>query len=111
MKDINIGYAGKQAPEAPIHAAIARLGAGDPLRLRAVAYGWELADAAGATVGRLARHYVAPAGMRCRGATVQAVHVRRHDDGDAAFNAALRCEQWEVVLPELVFEPVALAVA
>jgi hypothetical protein len=56
-------------------------------------------------VGRLARAFAPPAGMRFLSGQVKAVIVRRREDSEPAFQAALRSEKWEVVLPELVFEP------
>jgi hypothetical protein len=36
---------------------------------------------------------------------VKAVIVRRREDAEPEYQAALRCERWETVLPELVFGP------
>jgi ATP-dependent DNA helicase RecQ len=36
---------------------------------------------------------------------VKAVIVRRREDSEPEYQATLRCDRWEVVLPELVFEP------
>lgn len=105
MKDVNIGYAGGYPETAPLHQAIATLAVGDTLLLRRTPQHWELANGDGITVGRLARAYAPPPAMRCCRATVHAVVVRRRDEGDAEFSERLRCERWEVVLPELVFEP------
>ena len=43
--------------------------------------------------------------MRFLSSQVKAVIVRRREDSEAEYHAALRCAKWEVVLPELVFEP------
>ena len=34
-----------------------------------------------------------------------AVVVRNRDDSDPEYRKNMRCEQWEVIVPELVFEP------
>jgi ATP-dependent DNA helicase RecQ len=43
--------------------------------------------------------------MRCIAARVAAIIVRRREDGEAEYRDLARCERWEVVVPELVFEP------
>jgi ATP-dependent DNA helicase RecQ len=45
--------------------------------------------------------------MRFLSGQVKAVIVRRREDSEPEYHAALRCDRWEVVLPELVFEPEA----
>lgn len=41
--------------------------------------------------------------MTCVEARLLAIVVRRREDGDPAYHGQLRCERWEVVVPELVF--------
>jgi hypothetical protein len=36
---------------------------------------------------------------------VLAIVVRLREDGDPAYRDQVRCERWEVVVPEVVFEP------
>ncbi len=48
---------------------------------------------------------VAISGMRCAKATVYAVLTRRRDQSSPEYQADLKCDEWEVVLPEFVFEP------
>jgi ATP-dependent DNA helicase RecQ len=106
LKDVDLGFSGRHAPSAAVHRAIARLTPGDALALREAADRWELVDPSGDIVGRLSRAYSPPAGMRFLSGRVNAVIVRRQKDSEPAYQATLRCGQWEVVLPELVFEPV-----
>ena len=105
LKDVDLGYAGRQQPHALAHRAIAALSPGDPLVLRQVAERWELCDRDGQVVGRLARSFMPPAGMHFLSGQVKAVIVRRREDAEPEYQAALRCERWETVLPELVFGP------
>ena len=60
----------------------------------------------GATVGRLAKSFKPPPGMRCRSATVLAIVRWSRETSDPKYRDTLKCETWEVVVPELVFEPV-----
>jgi hypothetical protein len=56
-------------------------------------------------VGRLARSFDAPAGMTCIDARVAAIGVRTREDSAGEFADLVRCDRWEVVVPELVFAP------
>jgi len=44
-------------------------------------------------------------GMRCIAASVAAIIVREREDSEPEYHARLRCERWEVVVPDLVFGP------
>ena len=66
---------------------------------------WELLDRAGNVVGRLAGGFDPPSGMRCRSAAVLAVVAWSRDASDPKYHDGIRCESWEVVVPELVFGP------
>ena len=66
---------------------------------------WELLDRSGTVVGRLARAFEPPAGMQCVSAAVHAVVTGSREASEPAFQDALKCDRWEVVVPELVFEP------
>jgi ATP-dependent DNA helicase RecQ len=104
LGEVFIGYAGGRDVSDPVHGAIAALTAGDALQLRPRpgASGWELLDGNGMVVGRLAGTFAMPGGMHCIAARVAAVMVWRREDSEAEYQDRLRCERWEVVLPELV---------
>ena len=103
--DVDIGYAGRRRAGDPLHAAIAEVRVGETLELR----GAELVSAAGQVVGRLARGYALPAGTRCVAARVAAVLVRRRSDTPPEHLDSVRCEAWEVVLPEVVVEAMQMS--
>ncbi len=107
LKDVDIGFAGRHAPMHGVHRAIAALVAGDALTLfwQQEHKRWLLADSQGNTVGRLARAFTPPSGMRCIEARVIAILVRGKEDAEPEYQAPVRCDRWEVVVPELVFEP------
>ena len=46
-----------------------------------------------------------PAGVRCAFATVLAIVAWDRERSDPDYRDGLRCDSWEVVVPELVFEP------
>ena len=55
LRMIDLSYAGRQAPEDPIHSVITALSPGDSIHLRANNGRWDLHDDLGRTVGRLAK--------------------------------------------------------
>jgi hypothetical protein len=62
---------------------------------------WELLNAAGIVVGRLAQAFKLPAPADAITLSVAAVLVRHIEDSDAAFVHQLACERWEVIIPQL----------
>jgi ATP-dependent DNA helicase RecQ len=106
LADVDLGFAGRIESHKPVHRAIASLTAGSALRLERERERWVLRDDKGVVVGRLAASYVPPQGMECVSARVAAVVVWRAADSDATFQALLKSDRWEVVVPELVFAPV-----
>ena len=106
LDEINLGFAGRHHVRHPVHRAIAALAPGDSVEVRVDARGrWELLDRSATVVGRLARAFEPPAGMRCVCAAVHAVVIWSREASEPKFHAGLKCEQWEVVVPELIFEP------
>ena len=105
LRDVFLGFAGYRSPGHPVHHSIARLSPGDPLEVRIGADRWELLNRNGMVVGQLARGYEASAGMRCASATVMAVVSWDRERSEPQYRDGLRSESWEVVVPELVFEP------
>ena len=86
---------------------ISALAPGDPLQVRVARERWELLDRSGTVVGCLARAFEPPAGMRCVSAAVHAVVTWSRDASEPEFQAGLKRDHWEVVVPELVFGPKA----
>ena len=130
LRDVDLGFAGRHDARHPAHRAIAALSPGDPLQVRVAATRhprrtgrqdrspsddppeanpaprrWELLDQTGAVVGRLAGRFDPPSGMQCRSATVLAVVAWNRDASEPQYHDGIRCETWEVVVPELVFGP------
>lgn len=103
--DVDLGFAGRYASGHAVHRAIASLAADDPLHLRQRKGRWELLDDNKRPVGRLSQAFVPPRDMACIEARVMAVINRRGTDCEPEYKSHVRCEQWEVVIPELVFAP------
>ena len=105
LRDVFLSFGGYRGQEHPVHAAIAALSPGDLLQARMGADRWELLDRNGMVVGQLARSFKVPAGARCAFATVMAIVEWDRERSDPDYRDGLRCDSWEVVVPEIVFEP------
>ena len=105
LGDVFISFAGYRPAGHPVHRAIAALSSGDHLRVREDPDRWKLLDRNGTQVGALASGYQPPAGMRCAFATVLAIATWDCDNSEPEYQPGLHCDKWEVVVPELVFEP------
>ncbi len=105
LRDVFLSYAGYRHSNHPLHSAIAALSPGDPLQVQAGASRWELLDRNGTVVGQLAGSFEPPAGTRCASASVLAVATWSREYSEPQYQSGLKCDTWEVVVPELVFEP------
>ena len=101
LEDVDLGFAGRRRAGDPMHGAIAALSIGDFLEVR----GKKLLTRDGRAVGRMAKSFGPPPGTRCRSAEVFAVVGWSRAASDPKYRDAMRCDAWEVVVPELVFEP------
>ena len=104
-RDVDLGFAGRYKPGHFVHRAIASLTANDPLHLRQRKGRWELLDDKERTVGRLSQAFTPPKGMTCIEARIAAIINRRREDCEPEYQDHVRCERWEVIIPELVFAP------
>lgn len=97
LKEIDIGFAGRQSPHARIHEAVEALREGDPLALKEEAGRYQLLDRQGNVVGRTAKSFQPQIGFdQCE---VAAVMVRFAEDGEEQYRDLNKCERWEVVVP------------
>jgi len=106
LGDVDLGFAGRYAESARVHKAIAALVPGAALALRIEDTKRQLWTPDDVCVGRLAKSFEPPAGMTCVRARVAAIVVRTREDSKGEFANSVRCERWEVVVPELVFAPI-----
>ncbi len=105
LRAVFLSFAGYKRHDHPVHRAIASLSPGDRLEVRNGSDRWELLDRKGTVVGLLARGFEAPNGVRCTFATVLAVVTWDRERSEPQYQDGLQCDAWEVVVPELVFEP------
>ena len=59
----------------------------------------------GNRVGRFAKDFTAPEGMRCLSARVLAIITRTQEQSGPEYQERIKCNTWEIVVPELVFGP------
>jgi ATP-dependent DNA helicase RecQ len=105
LSDVDLSFAGRKRPGHPVHRAIGRLRTGSELRLCEEHGRLILVDDCGTCVGRLARGFSPPSGKTCIRAEVQAIVGRWREDSQPEYRDRVCCAQWEVVVPELVYQP------
>ena len=104
LSEIDIGYAGRFAPTHRVHHDIAGLGVGSPLLLVHVEGKWCVTTMAGHVVGRMSKKFEIPKVKHFVEAKVLAIHTRNVSMVDEDYLPMVKTQDWEVVLPEFVFE-------
>ena len=105
LRDVFISFAGYRSHDHAVHGAVAALSPGDILKVRSGSPRWELLDCNGIVVGQLASGFEGIAEMKCSFAKVLAVVSWDREHSEPEYQKVIRCDSWEVVVPELVFEP------
>ena len=105
LTDVYLSFAGRIPSTNRLHAAIAALSPTDPLQVRQRNGQWELLDHSGVVVGRLSRNFKPPERLVCTHASVLAIATWARHHSDPEYQEQLQCDTWEVVVPELIFEP------
>ena len=105
LRNVYLSFAGREPAGDRLHHSIKRLSPGDSLQVRRRNDRWEVLDRRGTVVGMLAGSFEAPNGMHCVEASVSAIATWGKSQSDPQYTKELRCDQWEVVIPDLVFEP------
>ena len=104
LAQVDLGYAGRFAGGHRVHRDISALAAGDRVNLVTAGDHLELWNLAGSPVGRLAKKYQVKDGYRVVEARVSAITVRQKD-ANSEYAEMARTDRWEVVVPELIYEP------
>lgn len=105
LSEVNLGFAGGFVAGHKVHKAIDALNAGDAIELRQNQDRWELADLSGNVVGRLSKSFRPPENMVCVSVKAAAIIKRQKEDEKPEYATRVRCECWEVVVPDMVFSP------
>jgi ATP-dependent DNA helicase RecQ len=104
LAQVDLGFAGRFAEGHRVHRDISALAAGDRVNLVTAGDRLELWNLAGRPVGRLAKKYQVKDGYRVVEARVSAITVRQKD-ANPEYAEMARTDRWEVVVPELIYEP------
>lgn len=99
MKDIDIGYPGRQPAAAGIHEAIRQLHPGDLLDLSSEDGQFLIRDDRGRVVGRTARSF--QLGITPEKIEVEAIITRYQEDSEESYRGSYKCDRWEVVIPRV----------
>ncbi|MBC7139220.1 MAG: RecQ family ATP-dependent DNA helicase [Defluviimonas sp.] len=103
LKMVDLSWPGRLPAGDASLAAIAAAHVGDPVHLIAEGKAWLIRDAQGRALGRMAKAWSPPRGGTFLHGEVGAVVRWRKSDNKEDYRASLRREEWEAVLPELVF--------
>ena len=109
-KLVDLSFAGRLKLDDPSLKAIAAAHPGDAVHLIRDGDRWRIDNAQGQTLARLSRAFAPPDGTTFLRGEVAAILNWRREDGGEDYHHLLRRNEWEVVLPELVFEAGAQAV-
>ncbi|WP_119388353.1 RecQ family ATP-dependent DNA helicase [Taklimakanibacter lacteus] len=104
LKLVDLSWPGRLFDGNPALAAITEARVGDPIALQPENGAWLIRDAKGRKMGRLARNWTPPEGRHLKRGEVGAVVCWRKADNKEEYRDHLRRDEWEVVLPEFVFE-------
>ena len=104
MGDVYMDFAGRLPAHAETHQTISAVNPGDALSLVRQNGRWKMLDKRGRQVGRMKADWDVPPRMEVVGITVHGVFTRwRKDVKDVGFAGNLRCDTWEVVVPQVTF--------
>lgn len=101
---VDLSFAGRLSSGHPSLDAICGARAGDPVVLSFERGRWHIQDTKGRPLARMSRAFVPPEGAAFVRGKVAAILRWRKDDSEDGYHHLLRREEWEAVLPELVFE-------
>ncbi len=103
LKLVDLSYAGRLGARHASLSAISSARVGDSVTLVAEGKSWTIRDRNGRTLGRMSRAYAPPDGKTFLHGEVGAIVRWRKTDNKEEYRGAIRREEWEAVLPELVF--------
>lgn len=102
MKTVDLSFAGRLPDASPSLQAIAEARVGDRVTLDLRDGRWLILDTRGRVLSRMAGKWQPPPGRLLKG-SIGAVVLWRKADNEEAWQGMLKRDQWETVLPDLVF--------
>ncbi len=101
---VDLSFAGRQGQSHPALSAIAEARIGDPITLIREHDRWHLKDLSGRSLGRMSKSFAPPSNTSFVRGEVAAILRWRKEYADEAFHYTIRRDNWEIVIPEMVFE-------
>lgn len=105
LSEVDLGHAGRKDISNKVHECIGRLKPGDALKVRERRDRIEFLDPVDNVVGRTSRNFCLQPDLTIGEAKVYAIAVRKREWTDMEYVDSLKCDQWEVVVPEFVLVP------
>ncbi|MDD8024559.1 MAG: 3'-5' exonuclease, partial [Paracoccaceae bacterium] len=100
---VDLSYAGRLPETSPTLAAISTAKVDDPVTLELQKGKWLILDRSRRPLGRMAGNWAPPKGTQLVAGKVGAIVRWRKADNEERFQSYLKRDEWETVLPELVF--------
>ena len=101
---VDLSFAGRLGQSHPALTAIAEARIGDPIHLELKGGRWTLKNEKGRELGRMAKSFSPPTNSKFASGAVACVLAWQKEYGDKEYHHTLRRNEWDVVVPELVFE-------
>ncbi len=103
LKNVDLSWAGRLRTGHSSLAAISAAKVGDPVRIVRDGANWMMEDRQGQPLGRMAKSWSPPDGLRLLRGEVGAIVRWRKSDNQEEYRAHLQRDEWEAIVPELVF--------
>jgi ATP-dependent DNA helicase RecQ len=103
LTSVDLSYAGRLPKASPTHSAIGAAMVDDPVTLELREGKWIIFDRDRRPLGRMAGSWAPPAGTALVSGKVGAIVRWRKSDSDERYHTYIKHDDWETVLPELVF--------
>ena len=103
LRDIYIGYPGNFDEKNPIHDAIKKITPGDEIKMEFSDRSSFMTNAAGQKIGKMANRFSIPEGLDLVSVHVHAVISHSRAFTDVEYQRNVRCDHWEVIVPEFVY--------
>ncbi|SPH22716.1 ATP-dependent DNA helicase Rep [Ascidiaceihabitans donghaensis] len=105
LKAVDLSFAGRQRHGDPVHTAVQKVQTGDRATLEYNAPYWIVLDQHGHILGRMAKRWQPPEGRQFQSGHAGAIVTWRKVDSKEEFQRHIKRDEWETILPELVFVP------
>ena len=105
LNEIDLSFAGR-IKQKGVHQNITNLSTGERLHIQQSKKGyWDIQNYENKIVGRFAKSFKLPDGMRIHSASVYAILTWRRDDSESIHQKHIYYNEWEVVVPQFVLAP------